>query len=102
MTRPNQTALGITTGDIVRTSYRTGPYEVNAIVGPELSAEGIPLIHLILTVPDSSDRGRYYINDVRRSGDGWQCGRADELYLTPKGGPTQLALFGALGVGNAH
>lgn len=96
--RPQQTALGISTGDIVRTSYGTGPYEVRTIIGPEFSAEGVPLIHLILTVPGSSDRGRYYINDVRRSGDGWLCGRADELYVTPKGGPAQLPLFGALEV----
>jgi len=94
----SRTALGITTGDIVRTSYGTGPYVVQAIIGPEFSDESVSHIHLILTLPDSSDRGRYYINDVRRSGDGWACGHADELYVTPMGGPAQLSLFAGLEV----
>jgi hypothetical protein len=91
---PAQTALGISTGDIVRTSYGTGPYVVRAIVGPTFAQDGTPLLDLVLSVP--GERSRYDINDVIRIGNGWfSRGGADELYVTPMGGPAQLSLFAA-------
>lgn len=89
-------ALGISIGDIVRTSYDTGPYEVVSIWGPRLyyqSGVGVlafwdrPIISL--TLVDAGERRRdqshlRWINNIWRDGDRWFAmqGR-DEIFVTP-------------------
>lgn len=83
-----QEALGIATGDIIRTSYDTGPYEVWAIHGPsyvtswldvETMLDGIAVRDyqvIGLSLIGLGDKVRedyqfYSISDVRREGDRW-------------------------------
>lgn len=103
MSRLTQTALGISTGDIVRTSYRTGPYEVWSIWGPKLWYDGscvvimrYPVMSLTLVKPGMTspkDHDFYFINNITRIGDRWFMAR-DELFVEHRAPVGQLDLFG--------
>ncbi len=102
--RPNQSGLGIRTGDIVRTSYDTGPYEVWQIYGPYLWTDSTdylaiysaPQMGLQLIRPGEPFRGRehcFWINHISRVGDRWFTGR-DEMFVEHVNSVGQLDLFG--------
>lgn len=87
-----QEALGICTGDIVTTSYGTGPYEVWGISGPWLWKDGLyrtiypqPVISLILLATGHTGpvRSRHFcfINDVLREGDRWFTLVGEEVFV---------------------
>lgn len=91
MTKTNvfQTALGISTGDIVTTSYGTGPFIVTSIHGPRYVQHWIgfvfvtdyPLISLGLVRSDDPGRGNYGINDIRQVSDRWFTESDDEVFV---------------------
>lgn len=109
MIRPSfQSALGISSGDIVRTSYGTGPYEVWSIWGPRMFVNSathiviwdVPVISLTLThvhggVPrDNSDF--FYLNEISRHGNRWLMANCDELFVESAGTRViQSSLFGS-------
>lgn len=108
-TRPAfKRALGIATGDIVRTSYGTGPYEVWDIWGPhrfianptEITIWAHPVIFLSMValtetgepiVPRGND-GFYGINEIRQEGDRW-FNFSGEVFVTPGSSSVQASLF---------
>jgi len=81
---PFKTALGISTGCIIRTSYSTGPYEVVDIHGPN-DRNGVQIISLDLVrlgeTPHLNRDHLYWINAVRREEDRWFSGH-DEIFVT--------------------
>lgn len=103
MTRPPfKRALGIATGDIVRTSYNTGPYEVWRIYGPEQWCDSVihisiwpqPIISLGLILPGTGSESNphtYGINEIRREGDRWFTANAEVFVET-----AQTAIQGSL------
>lgn len=103
--RPNKRALGISTGDIVTTSYGTGPYEVWDIQGPYLYSnwQGLfiyrhPKMSLVMTTPGTiPPEGAQYprINDVVYIGGRWlSLGGRDELFVEHRSQAGQINLFG--------
>ena len=92
-----QTALGIQTGDIVSTSYGTGPYEVWSIRGPQyVERRGVgvwiirtwPVVSLGLVKPGEQPAWHtscpfFIINTVRQEGDRWFTDAGDEVFVTP-------------------
>jgi hypothetical protein len=89
---PFKTALGISTGDIVSTSYRTGPYEVwdihpldRGLISLELIAPGAPRPH--------RRESHVWLNTIRRDGDRWFNQHDDEIFVTPMHEPQQAGLF---------
>lgn len=103
---PFYTALGISTGDIVTTSYGTGPYEVWRISEPrrfEASFHCIaiwphPVIGLTVIRTDHvgivRDVDLHWINEVRREGDSWFSSGA-EIFVHPANAskPIQRSIF---------
>ena len=96
--------LGIKTGDIIRTSYHTGPYEVVAVTPPKVVELFIsdlfifpwPVVSLTLRdAKNASDRGNYGISDIHREGDRYFSG-GDEIFVEDphNGGFHQIGLFG--------
>jgi hypothetical protein len=89
---PFKTALGISTGDIVSTSYNTGPYEVWDIYPLDRG-----LISLELIAPGAPRPGRreshFWLNNIRREGDRWFNAHDDEIFVTPSHAPQQAGLF---------
>jgi hypothetical protein len=89
---PFKTALGISTGDIVSTSYNTGPYEVWDIYSLDRG-----LISLELIAPGAPRPGRreshFWLNNIRREGDRWFNPRGDEIFVEPSHRPQQTGLF---------
>ena len=87
-TKKRRRALGIETGDIVRTSYGTGLYVVQSFFGPvyvtrEIGAVVVrdhPEISLALS-PLGKEQVGAYINDVRRVGDRWFTAQNDEVIV---------------------
>lgn len=86
-------ALGIRVGDIVTTSYDTGPYEVWYIFGPSYVSKGVgdivvrlwPVMSLTLVEPGEQPRWLScspfsYINEVRQE-DGHWFTRSDEVFM---------------------
>lgn len=105
--RPNKRALGVSTGDIVTTSYNTGPYEVWDIQGPRLYSGGRygplfiwrrPHMSLVFTTPGTSPpEGAEYprINDVVHINGRWfSLGGRDELFVEHRSAAGQISLFG--------
>lgn len=101
-----QEAFGICTGDIVTTSYGTGPYEVWSIFGPRLWQGGLwraiypaPVISLGLLSMAHTGAVRschmYGINDVLREGDRWFTLAGDEVFVRApaKRPPSQVDMF---------
>jgi hypothetical protein len=93
---PYVSALGICTGDIITTSYGTGPYEVWDI------QEGTDCIHLVFidagVKPRNMDADFRWISNVRRVGDRWFFrGGRDELFVEHRVvDGAQMSLFGAM------
>lgn len=92
--RTYQTALGIQTGDIVTTSYNTGPYEVWSIHGPHLWEKHShyiiypwPIVHLTLVYAKGyhlfGKPGLSYVNEIHQEGNRWLTTVGDEVIVTP-------------------
>ena len=100
-----QSTVGIIAGDIVTTSYGTGPYTVVCVTPPRyvdkivggLVVRTWPVSSLVLVRCDSLDKTRCYINDVRRLPDGrWFTDQNDEIFVQPNPNaacPVQMQLF---------
>ena len=77
-------------GDVVRTSYGTGPYTVKAVRRHDTRG-GRPTWSLVLEYP-SGQKGEGYINDLQRQPDGRIAAKnGDEVVVLPAGtepGPT--------------
>ena len=106
-----QEALGIATGDIITTSYGTGPYIVKRISGPSYVHQSIsalviwpyPVISLVLADTDPAYiRGlscSAYINNIHREPDGrYLTDGGDEITVQRPASvtPGQMSLFAAL------
>ena len=84
-------ALGIEIGDIVMTSYDTGPYEIDSISDPyvyerygsELYIFSAPCVGVSCFPIDAVriESNRCYINDIRQVGERWFTRRGDEVYV---------------------
>ena len=98
-------ALGIATGDIVTTSYNSGPYRVESIWGPKLWHSNwqeiiiwpYPIVCLGLRYTDPDKRNaKAGINNIHREGDQYFNANGDEIFVrkprTPPP-PTQISLF---------
>ena len=101
---PNQSGLGIRTGDVVRTSYGIGPFEVWKIYGPYLWEDSTdclaiysqPHIGLQLIRPGQPFPGRdqcSWIGHIQRIGGRWFTAH-DELFVEHVNPNGQLDLFG--------
>lgn len=84
-------ALGIQTGDILNTSYNSGPYLVKSIHGPFTHFEEVsgivildhPEISLTLATPNAQRTGASgWISNVRQVGDRWFSAMNDEILIT--------------------
>lgn len=81
-------------GDIIKTSYNTGPY---IIVKVTQTQDG--LIHLTLKAALADDprakRQTYWINNIQRVDDRWIANGRDEIYIIQESSaePIQLRLF---------
>lgn len=70
-------AQGLVVGDVVSTSYGTGPYEIVAIH----QCRSTGAASLTLREADDPGNKRYWINNVRQVEDGWTCVQGtDRLY----------------------
>lgn len=97
-------ALGISVGDLVRTSYGTGPYEVRRVNGPYFYNESLPSVLVVRTWPvifiGFSDNAG--IGSIRNEGTRWFTDSNDEVFVTtrnPKQKPAQLPMFWQAGHG---
>lgn len=92
-------ALGIKVGDIVTTSYRTGPYEVWSIFGPRFYDRQLNIIiypwpvislclvataehHLFVKKPHL-DRHFFGVNEIHLEGDRYLTTMGDEIFVRP-------------------
>lgn len=96
-------AMGIGTGDIVSTSYGTGPYEVWNVTKPRNIIESMgrvilpwPVISLVCTLPDETalnEHTGYYINEVHREAERYFSG-GDEVFVEKRSaGYVAMSLF---------
>ena len=98
-----QGALGIHTGDIIATSYNTGPYIVHQIHGPFTYFTGVghiaildhPEVSLTLSTPNAKRKGAAgFINNIRQVNHRWYTAQNSELFITsqqlPSFQPTTL------------
>lgn len=103
-----KTALGISVGDLVRTSYHTGPYEVWSIYGPrwwetnysgqEIYLWRSPVINLTCVLPGVSSPSEdefFWLNTIYRRGDQWITAGGDEIYVQAVQRPGQVAMVPA-------
>ena len=98
--RVHKEALGIRVGDVITTSYGTGPFEVWSIYGPRCWDEGLnwiiwtwPVISLKLITTEGNPRhGKCtvnsehyfsYINELRRENSRWFNTMGDEIFARP-------------------
>jgi hypothetical protein len=88
---PIHSALGIQTGDIITTSYNTGPYIIHHIRGPFTYFTGVghlvildhPEISLTLSTPNAKRKGTGgFINNIRQVNNRWYTAQNDELFIT--------------------
>ena len=97
-------ALGITTGDVITTSYKSGPYIVKQISGPYyfqktfayLTIWPSPVICLTLSYADPSLTSTAYINHIHREPDGrYLTDCHDEIFVhkSAQPSPAQLPLL---------
>jgi len=104
-------ALDIAVGDVVTTSYGSGPYRVTHIWGPktwysdhhEMVIWPYPIISLVLTYDDDHRQNpAAFINNVHREQDRWftdcvtHLGERDEVFVQKPDTPTppmQISLF---------
>lgn len=99
-----KTALGIQTGDLVKTSYGTGPFEVWDISEPYnrgerlegvLSVFAYPMVGLTLITPGHkarSDCDFSYINNVRQLPEGWVTPSGERIFIERPASPPALPL----------
>ncbi|HUV95790.1 MAG TPA: hypothetical protein VMX14_13325 [Anaerolineae bacterium] len=82
--------LGITTGDVITTSYKSGPYSVKQITGPytfhatfsDLTIWPYPVIPLALSYVDPSLTSTAYIHNIHREPDGrYLTDTHDEIFV---------------------
>ena len=106
-----QSAFGIQTGDIVRTSYGSGPFRVFSIYGPRYWDRGVgdivirtwPVISLGLSRPDHPKKdGEYIINYIRQEGDRWFTDSNDEVFVEKAPGQFQISMFGTCPVAEPY
>ena len=98
-------ALGISVGDVIKTGYGTGPYLVEQITDPHywnadylsgLIVWPYPVISLVCTDPVTGRRrDKSYINFVHQDGDRWFTDMGDEILIVSRGQKrlTQLDIF---------
>lgn len=107
-------ALGIKVGDIVSTSYGTGPYRVISIHGPVWWEDNIfylvvwpyPVISLVVVGPDESEKANHhcFLNEIHQEGERWFNDSGDEIFLlekdkfpkAPEPKPEQMDMFSLL------
>jgi hypothetical protein len=100
-------ALGISVGDIISTSYGSGPYRVVEISQPvKFSIRALHIVirdhevtHLKLADLDGESKTPSYIGSIRRVGsDRWATDMNDEIFVEKKGevSGAQLDLFSVL------
>jgi len=86
-----KSALGIYTGDLITTSYNTGPYIIHHVHGPITSFTGVgylvildhPEISLTLSTPNAKRKGTGgYINNIRQVNDRWYTAQNNEIFIT--------------------
>lgn len=85
-------ALGISLGDILTTSYKTGPFEVTAISAPHkfiitsfyIIIRDHQVTSFTLREADKKCLTNSYINNVRRTGDRWATDQNDEIFVEKK------------------
>ncbi|MHB0922651.1 MAG: hypothetical protein ACYC3H_01630 [Bellilinea sp.] len=100
-----QTALGISVGDVIKTGYGSGPYLVEQITDPQywsanylsgLIVWPYPVISLVCAVPVTGrHRDKSYINFIHQDGDRWFTDMGDEILIVSRGPKTvsQLDIF---------
>lgn len=85
-----KSALGIQTGDLVTTSYNSGPYIVHHIHGPITHFSGVghlvildhPEISLILSTPGAKRKGTAgFINNIRQINNRWYTEQNAEVFI---------------------
>jgi hypothetical protein len=88
--------FGIQPGDIVTTSYGTGPYKVISVhyveQAPWYDPLGTHTYSLTLTLPHDHKQ-RYWINGIREIDGKFIARGRDEIYVQPCQSPRQLRLF---------
>jgi len=90
--------LGLKVGDIVETSYGTGPYEVWYVTPARMVTHFVhalivrswPVIDLAVVTPNERShrllRGDFsYINNIRREGKRWFTDQQDEVFVRERG-----------------
>lgn len=85
-------ALGISVGDVVTTSYGSGPYEVKSVRPPQKFCKSIfsivirdhEVTSLVLRDLDGNCNTDSYINNIRRVGDRWATDMNDEVFVEKK------------------
>lgn len=94
-TRIYKKALGIRVGDIVTTSYNTGPYEVWSIWGPKCWHKGgldytiwpWPVISLLCVYAQGhyffGRHGFSHLNEIHQEGDRWLGPHGSEIFVAP-------------------
>lgn len=108
-----QTALGISVGDVVKTSYGTGPYRVELITDPHywsVDLSGLTVwpylvISLICTDPDNTRRrDKSYISCIHQDGDRWFDDMGYEILIVARIDKPkflhQLDIFGLIEMDN--
>lgn len=96
-------ALGISLGDVLITSYGSGPFEVKSIRQPrrfEITSSHIiirdhEVTSFVLRDLDGKSTTDSYINNVRRTGERWATDQNDEIFVEKKHrrNIVQLGLF---------
>lgn len=87
------TMLGISIGDIITTSYSTGPYIVHVLYGPYYTSPGLNGLVIRTWPVVGLECGDAWINDVRQEGDRWFTDSNDEIYVQSSEPEGQLLLF---------
>ncbi len=90
-------ALGISVGDVIHTSYGTGPEEVRQVHGPSYFQQGFAGVLIVRTWPVisvgfSGDAG---ISSIRQDGTRWFTDSNDEIFVAKNKvhQPSQLPMF---------
>ena len=102
-TRVYKEALGIQVGDIITTSYDTGPYEVWHIWGPKYWHKGLdwiiwpwPVISLLCVYAPGHHffgrRGFSYLNEIHQENDRWFMPYGEIFIASPVGGYPDLPM----------
>lgn len=95
-------ALGISVGDLVRTSYGTGPSEVERINGPVFYDEALPSVLIVRTWPVVyvGFSGSAGIGSIRQDGTRWFTDDNAEIFVAKSNAsrkPSQFQMFASSG-----